>query len=160
MNQPKEFAYYHAKEGIGCKSPSCLSRAISKTPTMYDFRYMRLGLKMTFMKNSDDPEKVAKKNSFRKQKVSTPYSYGKLNSSYAARVIPLSNDYIGSNTKKEYLSEDPTQDPVISKVTSDNITFYAKRIEKLEEELEDERHMSLQEKDLFLSKINELENFS
>jgi len=36
---------------------------------MYDFRYTRLGLTMTFMKNSDDPEKVAEKDSFRKQKV-------------------------------------------------------------------------------------------
>ena len=32
------------------------------------------------------------------------------------------------------------------------------RIKKLEEELGDERRMSLKEKDLFLSKINELEN--
>ena len=36
--------------------------------------------------------------------------------------------------------------------------FTKKRIEKLEEELEDERRISLTEKDLFLSKINELEN--
>ena len=64
MNQPKEFVYYNTKEGIGYKSPRYLERVISKSPTMYDFRYMHFGLKMNFMKNSDDPEKVAEKNSF------------------------------------------------------------------------------------------------
>ena len=69
MNQPKEFDYYNAKEGIGYKSPCYLIRAISKTPTMYDFRYMRLGLKMTFIKNSDDPEKVAEKKVLENRKL-------------------------------------------------------------------------------------------
>ena len=132
MNQPKEFAHYNAKKGIGYKSPCHLQRAISKSPTMYDFRYMSLGLKMTFMKNCDDPEKVAEKNSFRKQKVSIPFEYRKLNSSYATRVIPLSDDYIGNYTQKEYFSNNPIKDHVISKVTIDNRTFYEKRIEKLE----------------------------
>jgi len=100
---------------------------------------------------------VARKNSFRKQKVSIPFDYGMLNSSYATRVIPLSTDYIGSYSQKESLSNNPNQDPGISKVIIDNRTFYEKRIEKLEEELEDERRTSLTEKDIFLSKINELE---
>ena len=158
MNQTKAFAYYNAKEGIGYKSPRFLERVISKSPTMYDFRYMGLGLKMTFMKNGDDPEKVAEKNSFRKQKASIRFDYDSLNSSYATRVIPLSTNYFVSYTKKESTSENSNQDTVISKVINDNRTFYEKRIEKLEEELEDERRMSLTEKDLFLSKINELGN--
>ncbi|KAJ9565746.1 hypothetical protein OSB04_001712 [Centaurea solstitialis] len=87
MNQPKEFNYYNPKEGIGYKSPCYLKRAISKTPTLYDIRYMSLGYKIIFMKESDDPEQIA----------------------------------------------------------------------KLEAELEDERRMILRENDLFLSKINELE---
>ena len=124
MNQPKEFAYYNTKEGIGYKSPRFLERVVSKSPTMYDFRYMGLGLKMIFMKNCDDPEKVTEKNSFRKEKVSIPFDYGMLNSSYATRVIPLSTDYIGSYSQKESLSNNPTQDSVISKVTIDNRTFY------------------------------------
>ena len=110
------------------------------------------------MKNCDDPENVAEKNSFRKQKASIHFDYGSLNSSYATRVIPLSNDYFVSYTQKELNPENPNQETVISKVTIDNRTFYEKRIEKLEEDLEDERRMNLTEKDLFLSKINELEN--
>ncbi|KAJ9538317.1 hypothetical protein OSB04_031050 [Centaurea solstitialis] len=47
--------------------------------------------------------------------------------------------------------------PILEKIYKDNETFYEKRIAKLEAELEDERRMSLREKDLFLSKINELE---
>ena len=92
------------------KSPRFLERAVSKSPTMYDFRYMGLGLKMAFMKNCDDLEKVAEKNSFKKQEVSIPFEYGKLNFSYATRVIPLSDDYLGSYTQKESFSDNPTQD--------------------------------------------------
>jgi len=62
MNQPKEFSYYNAKEDIGYKSPCYLKRAVSKSPTVYDIRYMGLGLKMVFMNNTDDPEKLAEKN--------------------------------------------------------------------------------------------------
>ena len=62
MNQPKEFAYYNGKEGIGYRSPCYLKHAVSKFPTMYDIRYMGLGLKMVFMNNTDDPEKLAEKN--------------------------------------------------------------------------------------------------
>ena len=98
---------------------------------MYDFIYMGLGLKMTFMKNTDDPEKVAEKNSFRKQKASIPFEYGKLNSSYATRVISLSDDYVGSYTQKESFSDNPTQDPVLSKVTIDNRSFYKKGLKNL-----------------------------
>ncbi|KAJ9551929.1 LOW QUALITY PROTEIN: hypothetical protein OSB04_015974 [Centaurea solstitialis] len=47
--------------------------------------------------------------------------------------------------------------PILQRIHKDNKTFYEKRIAKLEEELEDARRMSLREKDLFLSKINELE---
>ena len=99
-----------------------------------------------------------RKNSFRKQKASIHFDYGSLNSSYATRVIPLSTDYFVSYTQNESPSDNPNQDTVTSKVINDNRTFYQKWIEKLEEELEDERRMSLTEKDLFLSKINELEN--
>ena len=137
-----------------------MERAISKSATMYDFRYMSLSLKMVFMKNTDDPEKVAEKNSFRKQKASIHFDYGSLNSSYATSVIPISTDYIGSYSQKESLSNNPNQDPVISKVIIDNRTFYEKRIEKLEEELEDERCMSLTEKDLFLRKSTNLKMLS
>ena len=131
MNQPKEFAYCNANEGIGYNSPRYLERAISKSPTMYDLRYMGLGLKMTFMKNCDDPEKVAEKNCFRKERFSIPFDYGSLNSSYATRVIPLSTDYFVSYTQKESPSDNPNQDTVTSKVINDNRTFY--EIEKLEE---------------------------
>ena len=55
---------------------------------------------MTFMKNSDDPEKEAEKGSFRKQKASIPFTYTNLNDSYATRIIPLSNHYFGSYTQK------------------------------------------------------------
>ena len=68
MNQPKEFAYYNAKEDIGYKSPCHLQRAISMSPTMYDFRYMHLGLKMTFMKNCDDPERWQRKTGLENRK--------------------------------------------------------------------------------------------
>ncbi|KAJ9545297.1 hypothetical protein OSB04_025004 [Centaurea solstitialis] len=129
MNQPKEFIYYNPKEGIGYKSPCYLKRAISKTPTLYDLRYMSLGYKIIFMKESDDPEH------------------------YATREIPLSKDYTPSYTEAEMNQEVP----ILEKVYKDNQTFYEKRIAKLEAELEDERRMSLGEKDLFLSKINELE---
>ena len=117
---------------------------------MYDLKYMRLGLKMTFVKNSDDPEKVAEKDNFRKQKASIPFTYTKLNDNYDTRIIPLSNDYIGSYSQKEYFPDNPTHDSVISKLNTDNISFYAKRIEKLKKDLEDERRMSLHENDLFL----------
>ncbi|KAJ9547452.1 hypothetical protein OSB04_019995 [Centaurea solstitialis] len=47
--------------------------------------------------------------------------------------------------------------PILERVYKDKKTFYEKRITKVEAELEDERRMSLRENDLFLSKINELE---
>ncbi|KAJ9547523.1 LOW QUALITY PROTEIN: hypothetical protein OSB04_020066 [Centaurea solstitialis] len=156
MNQPKEFNYYNPKEGIGYKSPCYLKRAISKTPTMYDLRYMSLGYKIVFMKESDDPEQlkeIEKKEKDRKNKHSIPFNYTSLNASYATREIPLSKDYTPSYTEAEMNQEVP----ILEKVYKDNKTFYEKRIAKLEAELEDERRMSLREKDLFLSKINELE---
>ncbi|KAJ9562408.1 hypothetical protein OSB04_007568 [Centaurea solstitialis] len=156
MNQPKEFNYYNPKEGIGYKSPCYLKRAISKTPTLYDLRYMSLGYKIIFMKESDDPEQlkeIEKKEKARKNKQSFPFNYSSLNASYATREIPLSKDYTPSYTKDEMNQEVP----ILEKVYKDNQTFYEKRIAKLEAELEDERRMSLREKDLFLSKINELE---
>ncbi|KAJ9538141.1 hypothetical protein OSB04_030874 [Centaurea solstitialis] len=70
--------------------------------------------------------------------------------SYATREIPLSKDYTPSYTEDEMNQEVP----ILEKVYKDNQTFYEKRIAKLEAELEDERRMSLREKDLFLSKIN------
>ncbi|KAJ9553562.1 hypothetical protein OSB04_017607 [Centaurea solstitialis] len=73
--------------------------------------------------------------------------------SYATREIPLSKDFTPSYTEAEMNQEVP----ILEKVYKDNQTFYEKRIAKLEAELEDERRMSLREKDLFLSKINELE---
>ncbi|KAJ9560873.1 hypothetical protein OSB04_006033 [Centaurea solstitialis] len=133
MNQPKEFNYYNPKEGIGYKSPCYLKRAISKTPTLYDLRYMSLGYKIIFMKKSDDPEQlkeIEKKEKARKNKQSFPFNYSSLNASYATREIHLSKDYTPSYTEDEMNQE---------------------------AELEDERRMSLREKDLFLSKINELE---
>ncbi|KAJ9565352.1 hypothetical protein OSB04_001318 [Centaurea solstitialis] len=156
MNQPKEFNYYNPKEGIGYKSPCYLKRAISKTPTLYDLRYMSLGYKIIFMKESDDPEQlkeIEKKEKARKTKQSFPFNYSSLNASYATREIPLSKDYTPSYTEDEMNQEVP----ILEKVYKDNQTFYEKRIAKLEAELEDERRMSLREKDLFLSKINELE---
>ncbi|KAJ9557628.1 hypothetical protein OSB04_012242 [Centaurea solstitialis] len=156
MNQPKEFNYYNPKEGIGYKSPCYLKRAISKTPTLYDLGYMSLGYKIIFMKESDDPEQlkeIEKKEKARKNKQSFPFNYSSLNASYATREIPLSKDYTPSYTKAEMNQEVP----ILEKVYKDNQTFYEKRIAKLEAELEDERRMSLREKDLFLSKINELE---
>ncbi|KAJ9540906.1 hypothetical protein OSB04_027412 [Centaurea solstitialis] len=156
MNQPKEFNYYNPKEGIGYKSPCYLKRAISKTPTLYDLRYMSLGYKIIFMKESDDPEqlkKIEKKEKSRKTKQSFPFNYSSLNASYATREIPLSKDYTPSYTEDEMNQGVP----ILEKVYKDNQTFYEKRIAKLEAELEDERRMSLREKDLFLSKINELE---
>ncbi|KAJ9541350.1 hypothetical protein OSB04_027856 [Centaurea solstitialis] len=156
MNQPKEFNYYNPKEGIGYKSPCYLKRAISKTPTLYDLRYMSLGYKIIFMKESDDPEQlkeIEKKEKARKNKQSFPFNYSSLNASYATREIPLSKDYTPSYTEAEMNQEVP----ILEKVYKDNQTFYEKRIAKLEAELEDERRMSLREKDLFLSKINELE---
>ncbi|KAJ9544769.1 hypothetical protein OSB04_024476 [Centaurea solstitialis] len=156
MNQPKEFNYYNPKEGIGYKSPCYLKRAISKTPTFYDLRYMSLGYKIIFMKESDDPEQlkeIEKKEKARKTKQSFPFNYSSLNASYATHEIPLSKDYTPSYTEDEMNQEVP----ILEKVYKDNQTFYEKRIAKLEAELEDERRMSLREKDLFLSKINELE---
>ncbi|KAJ9545582.1 hypothetical protein OSB04_025289 [Centaurea solstitialis] len=156
MNQPKEFNYYNPKEGIGYKSPCYLKRAISKTPTLYDLRYMSLGYKIIFMKESDDPEQlkeIEKKEKARKTKQSFPFNYSSLNASYATCEIPLSKDYTPSYTEDEMNQEVP----ILEKVYKDNQTFYEKRIAKLEAELEDERRMSLREKDLFLSKINELE---
>ncbi|KAJ9546646.1 hypothetical protein OSB04_019189 [Centaurea solstitialis] len=156
MNQPKEFNYYNPKEGIGYKSPCYLKRAISKTPTLYDLRYMSLGYKIIFMKESDDPEQlkeIEKKEKARKTKQSFPFNYSSLNASYATREIPLSKDYTPSYTEDEMNQGVP----ILEKVYKDNKTFYEKRIAKLEAELEDERRMSLREKDLFLSKINELE---
>ncbi|KAJ9536572.1 hypothetical protein OSB04_un000221 [Centaurea solstitialis] len=156
MNQPKEFNYYNPKEGIGYKSPCYLKRAISKTPTLYDLRYMSLGYKIIFMKESDDPEQlkeIEKKEKARKTKQSFPFNYSSLNASYATREIPLSKDYTPSYTEDEMNQGVP----ILEKVYKDNQTFYEKRIAKLEAELEDERRMSLREKDLFLSKINELE---
>ncbi|KAJ9542691.1 hypothetical protein OSB04_029197 [Centaurea solstitialis] len=156
MNQPKKFNYYNPKEGIGYKSPCYLKRAISKTPTLYDLRYMSLGYKIIFMKDSDDPEQlkeIEKKEKARKNKQSFPFNYSSLNASYATREIPLSKDYTPSYTEAEMNQEVP----ILEKVYKDNQTFYEKRIAKLEVELEDERRMSLREKDLFLSKINELE---
>ncbi|KAJ9542424.1 hypothetical protein OSB04_028930 [Centaurea solstitialis] len=156
MNQPKEFNYYNPKEGIGYKSPCYLKRAISKTPTLYDLRYMSLGYKIIFMKESDDPEQlkeIEKKEKARKTKQSFPFNYSSLNASYATREIPLSKDYTPSHTEDEINQEVP----ILEKVYKDNQTFYERRIAKLEAELEDERRMSLREKDLFLSKINELE---
>ncbi|KAJ9562289.1 hypothetical protein OSB04_007449 [Centaurea solstitialis] len=73
--------------------------------------------------------------------------------SYATREISLSKDYTPSYTEDEMNQGVP----ILEKVYKDNQTFYEKRIAKLEAELEDERRMSLREKDLFLSKINELE---
>ncbi|KAJ9548100.1 hypothetical protein OSB04_020643 [Centaurea solstitialis] len=156
MNQPKEFSYYNPKEGIGYKSPCYLKRAISKTPTLYDLRYMSLGYKIIFMKESDDPEQLKeleKKEKARKTKQSFPFNYSSLNASYATREIPLSKDYTPSYTEDEMNQGVP----ILEKVYKDNQTFYEKRIAKLEAELEDERCMSLRENDLFLSKINELE---
>ncbi|KAJ9567970.1 hypothetical protein OSB04_003936 [Centaurea solstitialis] len=156
MNQPKVFNYYNPKEGIGYKSPCYLKRAISKTPTLYDLRYMSLGYKIIFMKESDDPEQlkeIEKKEKARKTKQSFPFNYSSLNASYATREIPLSKDYTPSYTEDEMNQGVP----ILEKVYKDNQTFYEKRIAKLEAELEDERRMSLREKDLFLSKINELE---
>ncbi|KAJ9539364.1 LOW QUALITY PROTEIN: hypothetical protein OSB04_032097 [Centaurea solstitialis] len=156
MNQPKEFNYYNPKEGIGYKSPCYLKRAISKTPTLYDLRYMSLGYKIIFMKESDDPEQlkeIEKKEKSRKNKQSFPFNYSSLNASYATREIPLSKDYTPSYTEDEMNQEVP----ILEKVYKDNQTFYEKKIAKLEAELEDERRMSLRENDLFLSKINELE---
>ncbi|KAJ9558101.1 hypothetical protein OSB04_012715 [Centaurea solstitialis] len=156
MNQPKEFNYYNPKKGIGYKSPCYLKRAISKTPTLYDLRYMSLGYKIIFMKESDDPEQlkeIEKKEKARKTKQSFPFNYSSLNASYATHEIPLSKDYTPSYTEDEMNQEVP----ILEKVYKDNQTFYEKRIAKLEAELEDERRMSLREKDLFLSKINELE---
>ncbi|KAJ9562107.1 hypothetical protein OSB04_007267 [Centaurea solstitialis] len=156
MNQPKEFNYYNPKEGIGYKSPCYLKRAISKTPTLYDLRYMSLGYNIIFMKESDDSEQlkeIEKKEKARKNKQSFPFNYSSLNASYATREIPLSKDYTPSYTEDEMNQEVP----ILAKVYKDNQTFYEKRIAKLEAELEDERRMSLREKDLFLSKINELE---
>ncbi|KAJ9559742.1 hypothetical protein OSB04_004902 [Centaurea solstitialis] len=156
MNQPKEFNYYNPKEGIGYKSPCYLKRAISKTPTLYDLRYMSLGYKIIFMKESDDPEQlkeIEKKEKARKTKQSFPFNYSSLNASYATREIPLSKDYTPSYTEDEMNQGVP----ILEKVYKDNQTFYERRIAKLEAELEDERRMSLREKDLFLSKINELE---
>ncbi|KAJ9554618.1 hypothetical protein OSB04_018663 [Centaurea solstitialis] len=156
MNQPKEFNYYNPKEGIGYKSPCYLKRAISKTPTLYDLRYMSLGYKIIFMKESDDPEQlkeIEKKEKARKTKQSFPFNYSSLNASYATREIPLSKDYTPSYTEDEMNQEVP----ILEKVYKDNQTFYERRIAKLEAELEDERRMGLREKDLFLSKINELE---
>ncbi|KAJ9542492.1 hypothetical protein OSB04_028998 [Centaurea solstitialis] len=156
MNQPKEFNYYNPNEGIGYKSPCYLKRAISKTPTLYDLRYMSLGYKIIFMKESDDPEQlkeIEKKEKARKTKQSFPFNYSSLNASYATREITLSKDYTPSYTEDEINQEVP----ILEKVYKDNQTFYEKRIAKLEAELEDERRMSLREKDLFLSKMNELE---
>ncbi|KAJ9551856.1 hypothetical protein OSB04_015901 [Centaurea solstitialis] len=155
VNQPKEFNYYNPKEGRGYKSPCHLKRAISKTPTMYDYRFMNRGYKIIFMKESDDPEQmkeIEKKEKDRKNKHSIPFNYNSLNASYATREIPLSKDYTPSYTEAEMNQEVP----ILEKIYKDNNTFYEKRIAKLEEELEDERRMSLRE-DLFLSKINELE---
>ncbi|KAJ9544376.1 hypothetical protein OSB04_024083 [Centaurea solstitialis] len=104
MNQPKEFNYYNPKEGIGYKSPCYLKRAISKTPTLYDLRYMSLGYKIIFMKESDDPEQLKeteKKEKARKTKQSFPFNYSSLNASYATREIPLSKDYTPSYTEDE-----------------------------------------------------------
>ncbi|KAJ9541440.1 hypothetical protein OSB04_027946 [Centaurea solstitialis] len=157
MNQPKEFNYYNPKEGIGYKSPCYLKCAISKTPTMYDMRYMGRGYKIVFMKESDDPEQlkeIEKKEKDRKNKHSIPFNYTPLNNSYATRQIPMSKDYTPSYTEAEMNQEVP----ILEKIYKDNNTFYEKRIAKLEAELEDERRMSLTEKDLFLSKINELED--
>ncbi|KAJ9562108.1 hypothetical protein OSB04_007268 [Centaurea solstitialis] len=156
MNQPKEFNYYNPKEGIGYKSSCYLKRAISKTPTLYDLRYMSLGYKIIFMKESDDPEQlkeIEKKEKARKNKQSFPFNYSSLNASYATREIPMSKDYTPSYTEAEMNQEIL----ILAKVYKDNQTFYEKRIAKLEAELEDERRLSLREKDLFLSKINELE---
>ncbi|KAJ9562411.1 hypothetical protein OSB04_007571 [Centaurea solstitialis] len=156
MNQPKEFNYYNPKEGIGYKSPCHLKRAISKTPTMYDYRFMNRGYKIIFMKESDDPEQmkeIEKKEKYRKNKHSISFNYNSLNASYATREIFLSKDYTPSYTEAEMNQEVP----ILERIYKDNKTFYEKRIAKLEEELEDERRMSLREKDLFLSKINELE---
>ncbi|KAJ9538374.1 hypothetical protein OSB04_031107 [Centaurea solstitialis] len=156
MNQPKEFNYYNPKEGIGYKSPCYLKRAISKTPTLYDLRYMSLGYKIIFMKESDDPEQlkeIEKKEKAKKNKQSFPFNYSSLNANYSTREIPLSKDYTPSYTEDEMNQEVP----ILEKVYKDNQTFYEKRIAKMEAELEDERCMSLREKDLFLSKINELE---
>ncbi|KAJ9551406.1 hypothetical protein OSB04_015451 [Centaurea solstitialis] len=108
------------------------------------------------MKESDDPEQlkeIEKKEKARKTKQSFPFNYSSLNASYATREIPLSKDYTPSYTEDEMNQEVP----ILEKVYKDNQTFYEKRIAKLEAELEDERRMSLREKDLFLSKINELE---
>ncbi|KAJ9535164.1 hypothetical protein OSB04_un001757 [Centaurea solstitialis] len=151
MNQPKEFNYYNPKEGIGYKSPCYLKRAISKTPNLYDLRYMSLGYKIIFMKESDDPEQlkeIEKQEKARKNKQSFPFNYSSLNASYATREIPLSKDYTPSYTEAEMNQEVP----ILEKVYKDNKTFYEKRIAKLEAELKDERRMSLREKDLFLSK--------
>ncbi|KAJ9538357.1 hypothetical protein OSB04_031090 [Centaurea solstitialis] len=136
MNQPKEFNYYNPKEGIGYKSPCYLKRAISKTPTLYDLRYMSLGYKIIFMKESDDPEQL--KEIEKKEKPE------KTNNQFLS-TIHLSMPVMQCEV------------PILEKVYKDNQTFYEKRIAKLEVELEDERRMSLREKDLFLSKINELE---
>ncbi|KAJ9560782.1 hypothetical protein OSB04_005942 [Centaurea solstitialis] len=105
---------------------------------------------------SDDPEQlkeIEKKEKARKNKQSFPFNYSSLNASYATREIPLSKDYTPSYTEAEMNQEVP----ILEKVYKDNQTFYEKRITKLEAELEDERRMSLRENDLFLSKINELE---
>ena len=117
---------------------------------------MSLGYKIVFMKESNDPEQlkeIEKKEKARKNKQSFPFNYTSLNASYATREIPLSKDYTPSYTEAEMNQEVP----ILERIYKDNNTFYEKRIAKLEEELEDERRMSLREKDLFLSKINELE---
>src|SRR5581483_2801684 len=98
---------------------------ISKTPTMYDMRYMSLGYKIVFMKESDDPEQlkeIEKKEKDRKNKHSIPFNYTSLNASYATRQIALSRDFMPSYTEAEMKQEVP----ILEKVNKDNKTFYEK----------------------------------
>ena len=94
MNKLKEFKFYNSKEGIGSDDPNYLKKRISQAPTMYDFRYMHFGYKMSFIKGSDEVE--AKEDSNRKKttKMQVLFDYNDLDKSYAIRELTLSDDYL------------------------------------------------------------------
>ncbi|XP_071718688.1 uncharacterized protein [Rutidosis leptorrhynchoides] len=92
MNRPKDF--FCENKGLGFENPLTLTNMAKAEPSLYDSRYIKIGVpaRLTFASNSDIEEALAKRSTKMKQEIALIYD--KINALYLKKKNSFSHESI------------------------------------------------------------------
>ena len=147
------------QEGLGYSNLYYLKNDISKLPNLYDTRYMGLGFKIVFLKNTPDSnqedidiEEDMKRS--RTEHIQNSFDYIKLNTSYDSVDYSKDNSISESENIQTYSNEDLYND---SEIPTSKVYFPHKILETIISDLESKVKEIDAEKNQYKTLVQELE---